>query len=72
MALAFGQNKHNVAVADINLPAAEKTADEIRSAKGEATAIQIDVANESQVEYAIAETIRSLGGIDVLITRRSA
>jgi 3-hydroxybutyrate dehydrogenase len=68
MALAFGQNKHKVAVADINLPAAEKTVDEIRSAKGEATAIQLDVANESQVECAITETIRSLGGIDVLIS----
>jgi 3-hydroxybutyrate dehydrogenase len=65
MAIAFAKSNHKVAVADINLPAAQATVDEIR---GEAIAIKIDVASEDEVESAIAETVRSLGGVDVLIS----
>jgi NAD(P)-dependent dehydrogenase (short-subunit alcohol dehydrogenase family) len=40
---------YKVVIADYAKDAAEKTAAEIRSAKGEATAVQVDVGNKESV-----------------------
>lgn len=46
--------------------------DEIRAAGGEGLAIQCDIRDESQIEAAIALTVATFGGIDILINNASA
>ena len=53
-----------VAVADINLAAAEKTATKIG---GEAVAIEIDVTSQDSIDRAVASAETQLAGIDILI-----
>jgi len=55
-----------VVLADINGEAAEKRAAEIRDAGGSATAIQVDVREEPQVEAMIAAALTEFGRLDVL------
>ncbi len=51
-----------VAIADINLEAAQKTAGEIG-----AEAIHVDVSDPASIEACVAEATDTLGGIDILI-----
>ena len=53
-----------VAICDINLDAARRTALEIGSA---AVAIRMDVADQVSIEAAVAEADAALGGIDILV-----
>lgn len=53
-----------VAIADINLDAAQKTAAEIGDS---AIAVPMDVTQQSSIDGAVAETIEKLGRIDILI-----
>ncbi|WP_321851996.1 3-hydroxybutyrate dehydrogenase [Burkholderia diffusa] len=57
-----------VVIADLNLAAARKVADDIVAAGGKALAIAMDVTSEEAVEAGIAETVNRLGGIDVLVS----
>ncbi|WP_176049781.1 3-hydroxybutyrate dehydrogenase [Burkholderia sp. BCC1644] len=57
-----------VVIADLNLAAARKVADEIVSAGGKALAIAMDVTSEEAVDAGMAETVNRLGGIDVLVS----
>lgn len=63
-ATAFARRGARVAVADINLAAAQRTALEIGE---QAVAIEIDVRKRESVEQAFATTLESLGGCDILI-----
>jgi NAD(P)-dependent dehydrogenase (short-subunit alcohol dehydrogenase family) len=56
-----------VALADIDLPAAEATAAALRESGGSAIAVACDVADEHAVENAVARSVTELGGVDVLI-----
>ena len=47
-------------------------ADEIRAAGGQALALAVDIRFEEQVEAAVAKTIETFGGIDVLVNNASA
>ncbi|HEY9056074.1 MAG TPA: L-iditol 2-dehydrogenase [Aurantimonas sp.] len=53
-----------VAIADINLDAAKKTAAEIGDA---AYAVQIDVSNQDSIDAAIAAVVAKAGKLDILI-----
>jgi D-sorbitol dehydrogenase (acceptor) len=53
-----------VAIADINLAAAEKAASEIGEA---AIAVEMNVADQASIERAVAEVETAFGGIDILI-----
>lgn len=53
-----------VAIADINLEAAEITAKKIGES---AIAVHMDVTNQESIESAVQETIEGLGKIDILI-----
>ena len=53
-----------VVVSDINLEAAERVAEEIRSQDGHSIALHIDVAQKSQVEELVRVTTEKLGGLD--------
>lgn len=64
-ALRFGQEGAKVCVADIDPKTAEKTADEIRQAGGEAFACIVDISREEDNERMVSETVKRYGGVDV-------
>jgi 3-hydroxybutyrate dehydrogenase len=57
-----------VVIADLNLPDAQKVADEINQGGGKAIAVAMDVTNEEMVNAGINETVDKLGSIDVLVS----
>lgn len=63
----FAEAGAKVAVFDMNLEAATKVAEEIKSLGGQAVAFRCDITNRAEVETAVAETIEGLGPVDVLV-----
>ncbi|MFC4376494.1 3-oxoacyl-ACP reductase FabG [Nocardia halotolerans] len=56
-----------VAVVDLDPDAAAATADTLTAAGGTAIGLGCDVAEEAQVEAAVARTVAELGSLDVLV-----
>lgn len=56
-----------VAVADINIEAAQGTEQMIRAAGGEALALPVDIADFTAVQSAVRQTQERYGGTDILI-----
>jgi len=67
LALEFSGRGARVALAARSEPALDEVATEIRGQGGEAVVIPTDVTVPAQVERMARETIRALGGIDVLV-----
>ena len=67
LALEFSGRGARVALAARSEPALDEVATEIRGQGGEAVVIPTDVTIPAQVERMARETIRALGGIDVLV-----
>lgn len=65
-AIRFADEGALVAVADINIKAAQDTADDISSRGGTAIAVSIDVTDEASVDAAVYKAIEAFGRIDVL------
>jgi NAD(P)-dependent dehydrogenase (short-subunit alcohol dehydrogenase family) len=63
----FALEDAQVVVADIDLGSATRTVDAIRSAGGEALAVELDVRREDSWRAAIQATIAAYGGLDVLV-----
>ena len=64
-ATAFAEAGADVAIVDIDLETAEKTAAEIADATGrKVIAIKCDVTKESDVQAMVDEVVRQLGGLD--------
>ena len=63
------QEGAQVALADINAEGARALADDLtqRYGVGVAAAIQMDVTSETSVQEALAEAVRSFGGVDILV-----
>ncbi len=58
----------DVAVLDLNIDAAQKTAAAIAAGSGrKVVAVKVDVADENSVEKAMAEAAGQLGGLDLLV-----
>jgi 3-hydroxybutyrate dehydrogenase len=55
-------------IADLNLDAARKTAEEIKAKHGDAFAVAMNVTDEGQVEKGVAEVIAKYGKIDILVS----
>ena len=55
-------------IADLNLDAARKTAEEIKAKHGDAFAVAMNVTDEAQVEKGVADVIAKYGKIDVLVS----
>lgn len=69
IAEVFALNGSNVIIADLNLAQAQQVASEIAEQyKVKTLAIEMDVANESQVDAAIETVINQFGKIDLLIS----
>ncbi|GAA2464449.1 SDR family NAD(P)-dependent oxidoreductase [Agromyces soli] len=64
--LALAAEGARVAVVDLDGAAAERVAEEIRAAGGEAIAIAADVSSEADIARVVRETQAAFGGIDVV------
>ncbi|MDD4344006.1 MAG: SDR family NAD(P)-dependent oxidoreductase [Eubacteriales bacterium] len=67
IAMAFAQEGAFIIAADLNLEAAQKTADMIKEYDAEAVAVQVDVGNFASFEKAIKEGMKDYGKIDILV-----
>lgn len=56
-----------VTLGDINLPAAEEVAAEIRANGGQAQAVSVDVTQLSQVKALVAKALETYGAVDVML-----
>jgi 2-hydroxycyclohexanecarboxyl-CoA dehydrogenase len=63
----FAEEGARVAVCDLNLQAAEQTAEAIRAAGGSAGAYAVDIADLDQVRDGVARIESDLGPVDVLV-----
>ena len=63
----FAREGARVAVLDLNLEAAEKTAGQIRAEGGEALAVQCDITRRADVDAAVGAVLTQWGAIDVLV-----
>jgi 2-hydroxycyclohexanecarboxyl-CoA dehydrogenase len=63
----FAQEGARVAVLDLNLEAAERTAASIREAGGAASAFRCDITDRASVDAAVAATEPKCGAIDILV-----
>jgi NAD(P)-dependent dehydrogenase (short-subunit alcohol dehydrogenase family) len=61
-----------VTVADIDVTAAERLADEISRAGGHAMAVHVDVSDESAVADMVGSTVETFGGLDALFNNAAA
>src|SRR5256885_4619894 len=68
IALRYAREGARVAIADLNLQAAQAVAGEITRADGKALALAMDVTNEEQVNAATAGVVREWDGVDVLVS----
>jgi 3-hydroxybutyrate dehydrogenase len=68
IALTFLRNGAKVAIADLDLQAAQAVAREFDPSGERAMAVAMDVTNEEQVDAGIAAVAAQFGGIDVLVS----
>jgi 3-hydroxybutyrate dehydrogenase len=68
IALVFAREGAKVAIADLNMAAAEAAAKEIQAAGGKAMAVAMDVTSESAVNDGVAAVVSGFGGVDVLVS----
>ena len=66
--LALAQAGAKVAILDVDLEAARSTVDAVLAAQREAVSFEVDVADRSTVERAVAETASRWGRIDILVS----
>ncbi|MBU2360102.1 MAG: 3-hydroxybutyrate dehydrogenase, partial [Alphaproteobacteria bacterium] len=59
----------NVCIADLKMEAAQKVADELTAkGPGRAIAVEMDVTDEDAVNAGVAQTVKELGSVDVLVS----
>jgi len=68
IAMLFAREGAKVAIADLNLEAANGTAAEIRDAGGTAMGVAMDVCNEQAVNEGVAAVVAKFGGVDILVS----
>jgi 3-hydroxybutyrate dehydrogenase len=68
IALMYAAEGAKVAVADLNLAAAEAVAAEIKAAGGQAIGVAVDVTSEEQVNASVEATVAAFGGVDILVS----
>jgi NAD(P)-dependent dehydrogenase (short-subunit alcohol dehydrogenase family) len=67
ISLGFGQEEAAVYICDIDLEKANKTADEISSQGGRASALKVDVSHRQEIDDAVNEVMRQEKKIDILV-----
>lgn len=68
IALAFAAEGAIPIIADLNLEAAEKTAQEIRDKGGDAMAVAMDVTDEAAVDEGVDAVAEKYGRVDILVS----
>ena len=68
IAEVYAQNGAAVAIADLNLDAANAVAGAIVAAGGKASGVKMDVTSEADVEAGVAATIAAHGKVDILVS----
>jgi 3-hydroxybutyrate dehydrogenase len=68
IALTYAREGAKVAIADLNLDAANATAAEIRVAGGQAMGLAMDVVSEEAVNSGVAAVAAAWGRIDILVS----
>jgi len=68
IAHVFASEGAEVAIADLNIDAANAAASEIRAAGGQAMGVAMDVTNEQAVNDGVAAVVKAFGGVDVLVS----
>nr|WP_315218266.1 3-hydroxybutyrate dehydrogenase [uncultured Duganella sp.] len=68
IALIYAREGGKIVIADLNLEAAQATADELKAAGSQAMAVAMNVTDEAQVNAGIAEVVAAWGQIDVLVS----
>jgi len=68
IALIYAREGGKIVIADLNLEAAQATADELKAAGKQAMAVAMNVTDEAQVNAGIAEVVAAWGQIDVLVS----
>ena len=68
IAVTYAREGAKVAVCDLNRAAAQAVADELKAKGGQAMAIAADVADEGQVNSAVAAVVEAWGGVDILVS----
>ena len=67
VALRLARDGADIAIADVDLAAAESVASEVRALGRRALAAQMDVTRKSEVQAVVARVVAELGRIDILI-----
>jgi 3-hydroxybutyrate dehydrogenase len=68
IAVQFAREGAKVAIADLNLEAANAAAGEIRDAGGSAMGVAMNVADEKAVNDGVAAVVAKFGGVDILVS----
>jgi 3-hydroxybutyrate dehydrogenase len=68
IAIVFAREGAKIAIADLDLKAAEATARELDASGKRAIGVGMDVADEGQVDAGIAKVIATYGALDVLVS----
>ncbi|OHX15738.1 3-hydroxybutyrate dehydrogenase [Chromobacterium amazonense] len=68
IALVYARAGAAVAIADINLDAARKTADEIVTTGGKAIGVAMDVTSEEAVNQGTQQVVDAFGQLDILVS----
>ena len=68
IAITYAREGAKVAIADMNLGAAQAAADELTAGGASAMAVAMDVTDEGQVNDAVAAVVKAWGGVDILVS----
>jgi 3-oxoacyl-[acyl-carrier protein] reductase len=67
LALALAEAGADVAIADIDLPAAEQVAAEVTALGRRSLAVEADVTSKAAVQAMVQAVVAGLGGLDILV-----
>jgi len=67
IALAFAKEEAKIVIASRNLSNLEDVVNQIKGEGGQATAIQMDICDEKQIQSMVAQTLDKYGQIDILV-----
>ena len=68
IARVYAREGAKVAIADLNLDAANATAADIRASGGQAIGVAMDVTSEDAVNAGVAAVVAAFGGVDILVS----
>src|SRR5215475_15436033 len=67
ISLGFAEYGCDIAAADLNIENPQRTAEIVRKKGRRAIALKANVATPAEVTAMVEETVRSLGGVDILV-----